>query len=74
MYAALWRALRGGRLAKAAQCVVLAALVVVALFGWVFPWVAQMTGTEDSATLDASRGAVRETPGTGASPCAIMGA
>ncbi len=37
MYAALWRRLPGGRLAKSAQCALLAALVVAALFAWVFP-------------------------------------
>lgn len=37
MYAALWRRLPGGRLAKAAQCAALAATVVVVLFVVVFP-------------------------------------
>jgi len=40
MYAALWRALPGGRLAKSAQCLVLFLLVVAVLFVWVFPAVA----------------------------------
>lgn len=37
MYAALWRALPGGRWAKVAQCLALALLVVAVLFRWVFP-------------------------------------
>ena len=47
MYAALWRLLPGGRAAKALQCVVLAALVVAALFLWVFPVVAPHLPFED---------------------------
>ena len=40
MYAALWRALPGGRLAKSLECFVLFLLVVAVLFVWVFPAVA----------------------------------
>ena len=40
MYAALWRRLPGGRLAKTVQAVALAAVVVALLFLWVFPAVA----------------------------------
>ncbi len=42
MYAALWRMLPGGRLAKSLQCLVLAAAVVAVLFGWVFPALAPL--------------------------------
>lgn len=38
MYAWLWRRLPGGRAAKAIQCAVLAGVVIVILFAWVFPW------------------------------------
>lgn len=37
MYAALWRLLRGPTWLKTLQAVVLLALVVWALLGWVFP-------------------------------------
>ncbi|MCU1537948.1 MAG: hypothetical protein JWP82_2299 [Humibacillus sp.] len=37
MYAALWRALPGARLAKVTQCLVLALLVLAVCFLWVFP-------------------------------------
>lgn len=40
MYAALWRALPGPRLAKAVQCLVLALLVLAVCFVWVFPAIA----------------------------------
>ncbi|MDQ4503473.1 hypothetical protein [Sinomonas sp. ASV322] len=52
MYAALWRALPGGRPVKALLCVVLFAAVVVALFAWVFPAVAPLLPL-DNATLNA---------------------
>ena len=39
MYAALWRRLPGGRAARIVQLAALAAVVAIALFGWVFPWV-----------------------------------
>ncbi len=38
MYAALWRVLPGPTWARAVQCLVLAAAVVVVCFLWVFPW------------------------------------
>ncbi len=47
MYAALWRVLPGSRWAKAVQFVVLVALVVVALFSWVFPATSGWVLTED---------------------------
>ncbi|NHA69354.1 hypothetical protein [Phycicoccus flavus] len=48
MYAALWRALPGPRWARAVQCLVLAALVVVVLFQWVFPAVAPLLPFNDN--------------------------
>lgn len=57
MYGALWRALPGPTWAKVLQCVALAALVVVVLFGWVFPWVAQITDLGGSASVGAPAGA-----------------
>lgn len=38
MYQALWRILPGGTVLKVVQSLALAAIVVFALFGWVFPW------------------------------------
>ncbi len=38
MYAALWRVLPGPTALKVLQLVLLAAVVMAALFGWVFPW------------------------------------
>lgn len=67
MYGALWRALPGPRGLKVAQCALLAAAVVVALFAWVFPWVAERTDLADSATMSAPLGPV-VSPGTAAPP------
>ncbi|HEY6741590.1 MAG TPA: hypothetical protein VI110_04460 [Lapillicoccus sp.] len=47
MYAALFRLLPGGRLAKTLQAVLLAAVVVVVLFLWVFPAIAPHLPFED---------------------------
>ena len=47
MYAALWRRLPGGRLAKSLSALVLFAATVVILFGWVFPAVASLLPFED---------------------------
>ena len=55
MYAALWRALPGGRLAKAVECLVLFLLVVAVLFVWVFPAVAPHLPFEN-VTLDPGSG------------------
>ena len=38
MYAALWRALPGPTWVRVVQATALLALVVVACFRWVFPW------------------------------------
>lgn len=38
MYGALWRVLPGPTAVKVLEVLVLAALVVGLLFGWVFPW------------------------------------
>jgi hypothetical protein len=56
MYAALWRLLPGGRLAKTLQAVVLAAVVVAVLFLWVFPAVAPHLPFED-VTVEPTTGA-----------------
>jgi hypothetical protein len=47
MYAALWRRLPGGRLAKSLSAFALFAVTVVILFGWVFPAVAPLLPFED---------------------------
>ena len=47
MYAALWRLLPGGRLAKTLQAGLLAAMVLAVLFLWVFPAVAAHLPFED---------------------------
>jgi hypothetical protein len=47
MYAALWRRLPGGRLAKSLSALVLFAVTVVILFGGVFPAVAPLLPFED---------------------------
>ena len=39
MYAWVWRHLPGPALVRLLISVVLIAVIVVALFGWVFPWV-----------------------------------
>jgi hypothetical protein len=53
MYAALWRALPGGRLVKSLECLALFLLVVAVLFLWVFPAVAPHLPFEN-VTLDPS--------------------
>ena len=74
MYAALWRALPGGRLAKALECLVLFLLVVAVLFVWVFPAVAARLPFEN-VTLEQGP-AVSAGPGVGATsaPAAIRSA
>ena len=47
MYAALWRRLPGNRLAKAAQSLLLFALVVALLFLVIFPWANQYLPFDD---------------------------
>lgn len=54
MYGALWRALPGPTWVKVLECLALAAVVVVLLFGWVFPWVAELTDLGGSASVDAA--------------------
>jgi hypothetical protein len=51
MYSALWRILPGGVTLKSIQLIVIASLVLLVLFEWVFPWVAQTYLVEDS-TVD----------------------
>ena len=72
MYAALWRRLPGGRWAKAAQCLVLALLVVAVLFLWVFPALAphlpggQVTIDPPSSTTSTTTGTTTDTTSPGA--------
>ena len=56
MYAALWRRLPGGRLAKTLQALALLAAVVAVLFLWVFPAVAPHLPFED-VTIEPTTGA-----------------
>ena len=55
MYAALWRLLPGSRLVRILQLVVIAAVVVSVLFGWVFPAIAPHLPFED-VTIEPSTG------------------
>jgi hypothetical protein len=48
MYAALWRLLPGGVFLKFVQLSVIAVVVVLGLFEWVFPWIAQTFLSEQS--------------------------
>jgi len=48
MYAALWRWLPGGLVLKLIQVTLILVIVVVVLFEWVFPWVAQTFLSEQS--------------------------
>jgi hypothetical protein len=48
MYAALWRWLPGGLALKLIQVTLILVIVVVVLFEWVFPWVAQTFLSEQS--------------------------
>ena len=59
MYAALWRALPGGRLLKWLEALLLLGVVVAVLFLWVFPAVAPLLPFEN-VTI--------ETPSPGATP------
>lgn len=48
MYAALWRILPGGMILKLIQLIVIVGIVVLVLFEWAFPWIAQTFLSEDS--------------------------
>ncbi|CAB4548722.1 unannotated protein [freshwater metagenome] len=48
MYAALWRLLPGGVLLKLVQLTIIVGIVVLVLFEWVFPWIAQTFLSEQS--------------------------
>jgi hypothetical protein len=48
MYAALWRFLPGGLLLKLIQLTIIVVIVVLVLFEWVFPWIAQTFLSEQS--------------------------
>ncbi len=56
MYAALWRSLPGPTWVRFLFCVVMALLVVVVLFGWVFPAVSPVLPFTDN-TVGAGGGA-----------------
>jgi lipopolysaccharide export LptBFGC system permease protein LptF len=51
MYAALWRFLPGGLILKLIQLTIIVAIVVLVLFEWVFPWIAQ-TFLAEQSTLE----------------------
>lgn len=48
MYVALWRILPGGVILKLIQLMVIVGIVVLVLFEWTFPWIAQTFLSEDS--------------------------
>jgi lipopolysaccharide export LptBFGC system permease protein LptF len=48
MYAALWRLLPGGVVLKLLQLAIIASIVILVLFEWVFPWIAQTFLSEQS--------------------------
>jgi hypothetical protein len=48
MYSALWRFLPGGLALKLIQLTIILVIVVLVLFEWVFPWVAQTFLSEQS--------------------------
>lgn len=51
MYAALWRLLPGGVILKLLQLALILGIVVLVLFEWVFPWIAQ-TFLSEQSTLE----------------------
>ena len=51
MYAALWKLLPGGVFLKILQLAVIASILLLVLFEWVFPWIAQTFMSEQS-TID----------------------
>jgi lipopolysaccharide export LptBFGC system permease protein LptF len=51
MYAALWRLVPGGVVLKLLQLAVIVSILVLVLFEWVFPWIAQTFMSEQS-TVD----------------------
>ena len=51
MYAALWRLLPGGVVLKLLQLAVIVSILVLVLFEWVFPLIAQTFMSEQS-TVD----------------------
>lgn len=61
MYAALWRALPGGRLAKSLQSLSLFLVAVAILFVWVFPAVATRLPFEN-VTLEPATATSATTP------------
>lgn len=65
MYGWLWRHLPGPVAVRLVICLGLLGLVVVLLFGWVFPWIQPRLPFTD-VTVDSSTGAAR-TSSTGLS-------
>jgi hypothetical protein len=63
VYAALWRSLPGPPVAKAAQCLVLALLVVAVCFLWLFPAIAPHLPFSDNTVA----------PGAAAAPALVRG-
>lgn len=53
MYAWLWRHLPGPLVARIALTLLLVLLVVIACFGWVFPWVARVLNLDDAVVAFA---------------------
>ena len=64
MYAALWRRLPGGLLAKSLSALALFAAAVVVLFGWVFPAVSPHLPFEDVTVQAPSTGTPTSAPST----------
>lgn len=48
MYSALWRVLPGGVILKLVSLTLIVSIVVLVLFEWAFPWIAQNLMLEDS--------------------------
>lgn len=56
MYALIWRVLPGPTWLRALLALALLALVVVVLFGWVFPWVAAVMPFNDQTVQQGGAG------------------
>ncbi|KGN41656.1 hypothetical protein [Knoellia aerolata] len=72
MYAALWRALPGPALLRAALLVVLLGAVVVACFEWLFPLVASWL-PYDETTVGSDTGAALPGPSALPGPVVLPG-
>ncbi|GAA4415545.1 hypothetical protein GCM10023169_01970 [Georgenia halophila] len=51
MYAMIWRLLPGPSWFKAIEALVLLAVIVAALFTWVYPWAAEQLNLLDSTVV-----------------------